>query len=151
MGNLTVRPNRCLSMLAWVHLHWEARSLSETDTLHHPPLLASFIWQLWLPQKGRPSRTSSRADTPSAGSQPACVTSLQVPLVHLLKLQLQTCLPQHFALTKQRAALTGTCRPLSEVVPGAASECEVRYSFHHSRSQRCQDASLKLSLKLLCR
>lgn len=49
VGNLTVRSNPCLSMLAWVHLHWEAMSLSETDTSHHPPLLASFFWQLWLP------------------------------------------------------------------------------------------------------
>lgn len=80
------------------------------------------------PQKGRPPRTS-RADSPSADLQPACVTSLQVPLVHLLKLW--------------------WVGPYSEVVPGAASECGVRYSFHCSRSQRrCQcKAQSKISLK----
>lgn len=48
------------------------------------------------PQKGGPSRTSPRADTPSADLQPACVTSLQVPLVLLFKLWLQICLPPAF-------------------------------------------------------
>lgn len=73
-------------------------------------------------QENRPPRTSPRADTPSADLQPACVSSLQVPLVHLFKLWLQTCLPQHFALKMQGAALTGGWGPHSEVEPGSG-EC----------------------------
>lgn len=48
LWEIAVRSNQCLSMLAWVHLHWDAMELSESDTSRHPPLLASFIWQLWL-------------------------------------------------------------------------------------------------------
>lgn len=61
LWEISVRSNRCLSVLAWVHLriqHLGSNVLgklrlppSGSGTSHRPPLPASFTWQLQLPPK----------------------------------------------------------------------------------------------------